>query len=238
MPHCDAYAGLCTAFLGRLHAALLGVVDKEDLASVLCYFILFPSKHTTRLPAPAAGARPCHQEALVAVAHPTRRGAYPFKKQLRINYLYRLQVVRGVVPLRMECAPAFNYARSQHATAIVPSASPEGTFKAVFESDALALDLRYVPESTMLNVDVPTIKLDLLDLSEKGHLGLGVQAELLLEEGQCVTFVLRTPPGPNAANSFEDPHLTKVIYLIVEHINLRCSSIYSTHSLRTSSIPC
>jgi hypothetical protein len=111
----------------------------------------------------------------------------------------------------MECAPAFNYARSNHTTSIIPSASPESTTKAVFQSDALALDLRYVPESTMANVPCPSIQLDLLDLSQKGHLGLGVQAEMMLEEGQCVTFVLRTPPAPNSPPSLEDPVLTKVI---------------------------
>ncbi|KAF8206073.1 glycoside hydrolase family 15 protein [Mycena galopus ATCC 62051] len=121
----------------------------------------------------------------------------------------RVEVIRGVVPLRMECAPAFNYARSAHTTAIVPSQSPEGTTKAVFQSDALTLDLRYVPENTMSNVTAPAIELNLLDLSQKGHIGLGVQAEMILEEGQCVTFVLRTPPAPNAPPSLEDPTLTK-----------------------------
>ncbi|KAJ7841085.1 glycoside hydrolase family 15 protein [Mycena olivaceomarginata] len=131
------------------------------------------------------------------------------KKPLLPWLIRRVEVIRGVVPLRMECAPAFNYARSKHTTSIVPSASPASTTKAVFESDALALDLRYVPESTMANVAAPAIALDLLDLSQKGHLGLGVQAEMTLEEGQCVTFVLRTPPAPNGPPSFEDPVLTK-----------------------------
>ncbi|KAJ7719174.1 glycoside hydrolase family 15 protein [Mycena olivaceomarginata] len=74
------------------------------------------------------------------------------KKPLLPWLIRRVEVIRGVVPLRMECAPAFNYARSKHTTSIVQSASPASTTKAVFESDALALDLRY-----------------------KGHLGLGVQ---------------------------------------------------------------
>ncbi|KAJ7929625.1 glycoside hydrolase family 15 protein [Mycena leptocephala] len=131
------------------------------------------------------------------------------KKPLLPWLIRRVEVIRGAVPLRMECAPAFNYARSNHTTSIIPSASPESTTKAVFQSDALALDLRYVPESTMANVPCPSIQLDLLDLSQKGHLGLGVQAEMMLEEGQCVTFVLRTPPAPNSPPSLEDPVLTK-----------------------------
>ncbi|KAF7368681.1 Glycoside hydrolase family 15 protein [Mycena venus] len=131
------------------------------------------------------------------------------KKPLLPWLIRRVEVIRGVVPLRMECAPAFNYARSKHTTSILPSESPESTTKAVFQSDALALDLRYVPESTMANVALPEIKLDLLDLSEKGHLGLGVQTEMTLEEGQCVTFVLRTPPAANVTSSLDDPVLSK-----------------------------
>lgn len=30
----------------------------------------------------------------------------------------RVEVTRGVVPIRMECAPAFNYARDQHQTSV------------------------------------------------------------------------------------------------------------------------
>ncbi|KAJ6551970.1 glycoside hydrolase family 15 protein [Mycena capillaripes] len=131
------------------------------------------------------------------------------RKPLLPWLIRRVEVIRGEVPLRMECAPAFNYARSKHTTKIIPSASPEHTTKAVFQSDALTLDLRYVPENTMANVPCPSVKLELLDLSHKGHLGLGVKTEMTLVEGQCVTLVLRTPPAPNAAPSLEDPVLTK-----------------------------
>ncbi|KAJ7150484.1 glycoside hydrolase family 15 protein [Mycena crocata] len=131
------------------------------------------------------------------------------KKPLLPWLIRRVEVIRGVLPLRMECAPAFNYARAKHTTSIVPSASPESTSKAVFESDSLALDLRYVPENTMANVPCPVVQLAYLDLSKKGHLGRGVQAEMRLEEGQCVTFVLRTPPAAGAPPSLEDPVLTK-----------------------------
>lgn len=33
-----------------------------------------------------------------------------------------------------------------------------------------------------------------LDLSHKGHQGLGAYSEFKLMEGQAITFVLRTPP--------------------------------------------
>jgi hypothetical protein len=113
------------------------------------------------------------------------------------------------MPIKMECAPAFNYARSKHTTSIVPADSPPSTARALFTSDELTLDLRYVAESTMSDVPAPHVQLALLDLSQKGHLGLGVQAHLELQEGQCVTFILRTPPHADAVNSLDDPVLTK-----------------------------
>lgn len=101
----------------------------------------------------------------------------------------------------MQCAPAFNYARSTHITSIVDddsvSVDPPQK-KALFESDSLALDLRYIAEVVDGSIDSgilpPEIVLEFLDLSKKGHKGLAVQSKLTLEEGQCVTFVLRTPP--------------------------------------------
>jgi hypothetical protein len=104
----------------------------------------------------------------------------------------------------MQCAPAFNYARSTHITSIVDDESvprdPDAPSqkRALFESDSLALDLRYVVEVAEGGIDsgvpLPEVVLEFLDLSHKGHKGLAVQSKMTLEEGQCVTFVLRTPP--------------------------------------------
>ncbi|KAG1810896.1 glycoside hydrolase family 15 protein [Suillus subaureus] len=129
----------------------------------------------------------------------------------------RVEVVRGTVPLRVECAPAFNYARDPHATQIVPDDTIPLQFskqnKVVFTSrpaaspylasgaspqstshSPLTLDLRFLPESLLDNVPVPEVSLETLDLSAKGHLGLAAQTELTLVEGQRVTFVLRIAP--------------------------------------------
>ncbi|KAI0642834.1 glycoside hydrolase family 15 protein [Trametes meyenii] len=117
----------------------------------------------------------------------------------------RVEVIRGTMSLRVECAPAFNYARSAHTTDLVldtsvalalSPASRHPHNKAFFQSpDAgLDLDLRYVTESSLENVPEPEVQLNLLDLSAKGHKGPGVWTELELKEGQVVTFVLRTPP--------------------------------------------
>ncbi|KAI0350153.1 glycoside hydrolase family 15 protein [Trametes cingulata] len=118
----------------------------------------------------------------------------------------RVEVIRGSMPLRVECAPAFNYARSAHTTSILldtsvalplaPPAHDAPLNKALFSSpDAgLDLDLRFVAESGLENVPEPRVELRVLDLSKKGHKGPGVWTELELREGQAVTFVLRTPP--------------------------------------------
>lgn len=107
------------------------------------------------------------------------------------------------MPIRVECAPAFNYARDSHETSIITdnsiTAKPGITSqcKALFESENLTLDLRYIAESEIEGVDVPRIELKELDLSARGHKGKAVCVDMDLTEGQVVTFVLRTPPPPN-----------------------------------------
>lgn len=149
------------------------------------------------------------------------------------------------MPVRVECCPAFNYARNPHKTSIIlddsvpdtassvptsPEASTgyiqggrasrqqghhererEPQKKVLFESDGLSLDLRYVAECAAddpgapltpnMKTRAPVVELKKLDLKSKGHLGEGACCDLVLEEGQAVTFVLRTPPenGPPAA---------------------------------------
>jgi GH15 family glucan-1,4-alpha-glucosidase len=108
----------------------------------------------------------------------------------------RIECIRGTMPLEVQCAPAFNYARSHHTTKIVDddsiSLGSGGTQKkALFESDELTLDLRYVMESAMESIQPPEISFGFLDLSAKGHLGPGILASTSLVEGQCITFVLR-----------------------------------------------
>ena len=100
----------------------------------------------------------------------------------------------------MECAPAFNYARSPHTTEILPDLSAPPTNvdqsssqlsaheKVLFSSPdaSLSLDLRYVAEATTDCVARPEVNLTLLDLKNKGHLGLGVCCDMILQEGQTV----------------------------------------------------
>ncbi|KAF8264424.1 glycoside hydrolase family 15 protein [Lactarius quietus] len=115
----------------------------------------------------------------------------------------RVEVVRGHQSLRVECAPAFNYALAAHRTLLVADdsipATGENTTvkqkKAVFESDDLSLDLRFVAESVIDGVPSPSVEFQTLDLTSCGHKGISISADLDLVEGQVVTFVLRTLPN-------------------------------------------
>ncbi|KAI6109231.1 glycoside hydrolase family 15 protein [Pisolithus croceorrhizus] len=108
----------------------------------------------------------------------------------------RVEVIRGVASLRMECAPAFNYARDEHTTEFLPDDSVQYCHqkKVRFRSPNLELDLRYVAEATLDNVPTPEVNIDYLDLLTKGHLGPAVCCNLSLVEGQRVTFILRICP--------------------------------------------
>ncbi|KAG6857116.1 hypothetical protein H0H87_009246 [Tephrocybe sp. NHM501043] len=124
----------------------------------------------------------------------------------------RVECIRGSMPLMMQCAPAFNYARDTHTTEVITDSSipqfddtAQPQSKIVFTSaSGFVLDLRYITESTADAASVPEVELGTLDLTSKGHLGLAAYAGLQLSEGQAVTFVLRTPPedvGLNRAPS-------------------------------------
>ena len=87
----------------------------------------------------------------------------------------RVQAIRGTMAFRLECQPAFNYAREGHTTTLIPDG-------AIFESTSLTL---------RLGTRVP-LKLD----------GNGVLAEFVLKEGEEADFSLqafgptRTDPLP------------------------------------------
>ncbi|KAG8215705.1 hypothetical protein J3R82DRAFT_7584 [Butyriboletus roseoflavus] len=118
------------------------------------------------------------------------------KRPMLFWLIRRVEVIRGTLPLRVECAPAFNYARDSHTTEIVVDDTVpfQTQNKVAFSSPNLDLDLRYVAESTIDNVPAPKVNLDLLDISSQGHLGPATYCNLSLVEGQRVTFVLRIRP--------------------------------------------
>ena len=151
-----------------------------------------------------------------------------------------VQVIRGTMPLRMECAPAFDYARAAHETTFPLDNSTPAIFapdqpphaarthhKALFTSAAasLALDLRFVAESTLENVEPPAVRLAELDLRAAGHKGSGACADLALSEGQVVTLVLRIPPeGEPPVGPTPTPQKARDLGLSFERewLGLRC----------------
>jgi hypothetical protein len=164
----------------------------------------------------------------------------PSHKPLLPWLIRRVECIRGNLPLILQCAPAFNYARDTHTTAIINDSSvpldrdqaPQK--KILFESENLSLDLRYVVEATELCTRAPpAIELCTLDLTSKGHIGLAACASLQIHEGQAVTFILREPPpekdGRNTTveidaveqklimhspRALNDPFLTKVTFYL------------------------
>ncbi|KAF7968869.1 hypothetical protein HWV62_29136 [Athelia sp. TMB] len=149
----------------------------------------------------------------------------------QVDLLDRLanEVVRGTFPIRVECAPAFDYARGKHTTTIVDDDSQLGSIghkKVLFESEKLKLDLRYVAESTMDDVPSPVVDLKELDLTSKGHLGLSAYCDLDLHEGQVVTFVLRTPPVNSAPlKVFPTPERAETLGVSMERLTASASRL-------------
>jgi GH15 family glucan-1,4-alpha-glucosidase len=118
-------------------------------------------------------------------------------KPLLFWLIRRVEIIRGRVPIRVECAPAFNYAQHEHSMDIVPDDSVEGhQDKVVFRSSNLSLDLRYIVDECEGAGKAKVIWQE-LDLTAKGHKGKSVCCDLELVEGQAVTFVLREMPGPS-----------------------------------------
>ena len=90
-----------------------------------------------------------------------KRGEPGFHQLVR-----HVEAIRGSVPVRMECCPAFNYGRDEHKVDITPNG-------AVFRSEKLTLEL--------------TTRQELALKHEHG----GVEAILQIKQGERVTFVLR-----------------------------------------------
>ena len=114
--------------------------------------------------------------------------------------------------------------------------------------------MRYVTEcshNASEDLHAPEITLKLLDLSAKGHKGPAVQSSFTLTEGQCVTFVLRTPPdevspviigqddknkgkvsrenSPQSGHKrrVDDPYLTKELLSSLLHVGYIFLSLHS-----------
>lgn len=132
----------------------------------------------------------------------------------------------------MECAPAFNYARDAHTTEFVSDDSVQycSQNKVLFKSPDLELDLRYVSEVTFDNVPTPEVKIDYLDLTQKGHLGPSACCDFSLTEGQRVTFVLRICPDKKA------PAEPKPTQELADTLDVPLERRFSVYQLSVSSL--
>lgn len=103
----------------------------------------------------------------------------------------RVSAIRGAMAFRMDCFPAFNYARDDHQTHLTPDG-------ACFYSPSLSLGLA---------TRVP-LKQD----------GRGVSAEFGLQEGQTATFLLQdVPPGSGCGISLSDQEAMQSFKETVEY---------------------
>ncbi|CAK9781214.1 unnamed protein product [Cutaneotrichosporon oleaginosum] len=110
----------------------------------------------------------------------------------------KVESIHGTVNYRMECAPAFNYARDEHTVEIVEDDSAVGVSgehtKVVFKSRDLTLDLRHVCTHTS-DAKMPHLTIRKETLADRDMLGEAAVAEFTLGEGQVVYFVLREMPA-------------------------------------------
>ncbi|KAF8508900.1 glycoside hydrolase family 15 protein [Gautieria morchelliformis] len=195
-------------------SVFLRILDKDKGG----HFSIAPVSHGYSIKQaylPSSNVKFLHSKGVAQVTDFLPLGESSATKPLLFWLTRKLEVIRGRVPIRMECVPAFNYARSPHTTELTPdfsadptndkmrlcSSQPPSHKKALFSSPEakLSLDLRCVSETTAECVTRPEVNLRILDLKRQGHLGPGVYCDLILEEGQAVWFVLRVPPSDATA---------------------------------------
>lgn len=132
--------------------------------------------------------------------NPTSRSDKPLLPWL----VRRVEVIRGSLPFRLECFPAFDYARQEHTTTLVDDDKCEKDGltgkkrqKAVFKSELMKLELRSVTacdESIDPEMPPPDVHFDINSDAWPRHKGPGVIAEFTLSEGQRAEFILREEP--------------------------------------------
>ncbi|KAH8929674.1 glycoside hydrolase family 15 protein [Atractiella rhizophila] len=170
-----------------------------------------------------------HEEGVVTITDflPRPRPSVQ-KKPLYPCLVRRVEAVRGRVPLKLECYPAFNYARDEHTTNVAadPSAldTTQGHSKATFASKDLTMELRYIssPGDTS-KAPAVSFEKDSASVAVLGLKGAGVTAKFELEETQTVTFIFWEPEKekvpetkpllatPNLNKAKEDPGETTTL---------------------------
>ncbi|KAJ3185611.1 hypothetical protein HDU87_000235 [Geranomyces variabilis] len=158
------------------------------------------------------------------------------KKKPLLHWLNRVvECKRGIYTVRIECFPAFDYARAKHTTEVLTEEktgnferNDDGSHTApgaavVFKSDCgLIMDLRHIIycSETSLGIDVtdPAVKCPetkskdgpeiVWNVEHRENMtGPGVWAEVELKEGQRISLAFRERPAENTGGD-KDPRMT------------------------------
>ncbi len=107
------------------------------------------------------------------------------------SYLIRrVECIRREMSFRLECFPAFNYARSKHSTTIGNCRDNAGQQCVTFTcDDGMSLELAYTIDCGGHETECPLV---LFNKEQRDHLlGEGVTANVQLSEGHTITFILK-----------------------------------------------
>lgn len=132
----------------------------------------------------------------------------------------RVECIRGQCEVDVEVFPAFNYAQDEHTTEIVnveDSKNGECSETVEFKSKSLSLQLCATVDCGEFGAsDCPELKWTVFK-PEGATLGEGVRTQVILKEGQGVSFILR---------DLEDEHEEHITTSVIETVQKNTSTFW------------
>ncbi|CAD6454088.1 cad37730-3eff-4b27-a1ff-beafeec859c2 [Sclerotinia trifoliorum] len=132
-------------------------------------------------------------------SHVAKKSSMPFRETTKVQgelkkwLVRRVECIRGSVDLDVEIFPAFNYARDEHDLEILMPEHPPGALESktvTFTSKDIKLQLDVTIDHGEENKEsCPSLKFR--RVRQKEGKGDGVVANIRLQEGQAISFVLR-----------------------------------------------
>ncbi|KAJ8071695.1 hypothetical protein OCU04_002012 [Sclerotinia nivalis] len=132
-------------------------------------------------------------------SHVAKKSSMPFRETTKVQgelkkwLVRRVECIRGSVDLDVEIFPAFNYARDEHNLEILMPEHPPGALESktvTFTSKDIKLQLDVTIDHGEENIEsCPSLKFR--RVRQKEGKGDGVVANIRLQEGQAISFVLR-----------------------------------------------
>ncbi|ATZ51652.1 hypothetical protein BCIN_07g02550 [Botrytis cinerea B05.10] len=132
-------------------------------------------------------------------SHVAKKSSMPFRETTKVQgelkkwLVRRVECIRGSVDLDVEIFPAFNYARDEHDLEILMPEHPPGALESktvTFSSKDLKLQLDVTIDHGEENIE-SCPSLIFRRVRQKESKGDGVVANIRLQEGQAISFVLR-----------------------------------------------